>query len=62
MRDYNSEGIALPSIFAGKIGLNARALGGALLPMRENFAADNEIVNEIIGAVKPTRTSIGLLA
>ena len=31
MRDYNSEGIALPSIFAGKIGLNARALGGGFI-------------------------------
>lgn len=38
---YNWEGVARPSVLAGTIGSDARAIGGALLPLYANFAPDN---------------------
>lgn len=41
MDRYNWEGIARPTALAGTIGSDARALGGALLPLYANFAPDH---------------------
>ncbi len=40
---YSWEGVALPSLLAGTIGSDARALGGALLPLYANFAPDRDL-------------------
>jgi predicted NBD/HSP70 family sugar kinase len=40
---YSWEGIARPQLSAGTIGSDARALGGALLPLYANFAPDREL-------------------
>jgi predicted NBD/HSP70 family sugar kinase len=41
--DYNWEGLWQPKLHAGTIGSDARALGGALLPLHANFGPDREI-------------------
>ncbi|MEN9658523.1 MAG: hypothetical protein RL571_1988 [Pseudomonadota bacterium] len=43
MQDFNWEGIVAPQVFAGSIGSDARALGGALLPLYANFAPDRDL-------------------
>jgi predicted NBD/HSP70 family sugar kinase len=40
---YNWEGVARPALLAGTIGSDARALGGALLPLYANFAPDRDL-------------------
>ncbi|MEN9627429.1 MAG: hypothetical protein RJA10_656 [Pseudomonadota bacterium] len=40
---YNWEGVAQPALLAGTIGSDARALGGALLPLYAHFAPDREL-------------------
>jgi predicted NBD/HSP70 family sugar kinase len=40
---YSWEGVARPSVFEGTIGSDARAMGGALLPLYANFAPDREL-------------------
>jgi predicted NBD/HSP70 family sugar kinase len=40
---YNWEGVAQPMLMAGTIGSDARALGGALLPLYANFAPDRDL-------------------
>lgn len=40
---YNWEGVARPGVFEGTIGSDARAMGGALLPLYANFAPDREL-------------------
>jgi predicted NBD/HSP70 family sugar kinase len=40
---YNWEGVQRPPLHAGTIGSDARALGGALLPLYANFAPDPEL-------------------
>jgi hypothetical protein len=40
---YNWEGVARPQLMAGTIGSDARALGGALLPLYANFAPDRDL-------------------
>jgi predicted NBD/HSP70 family sugar kinase len=40
---YNWEGLWMPTLHAGTIGADARALGGALLPLHANFAPDSDI-------------------
>jgi predicted NBD/HSP70 family sugar kinase len=40
---YNWEGVARPTLRAGTIGSDARALGGALLPLYANFAPDRDL-------------------
>jgi len=40
---YNWEGVARPAVLEGTIGSDARAMGGALLPLYENFAPDREL-------------------
>ena len=41
--DYNWEGLWRASLLAGSIGSDARALGGALLPLHANFAPDRDL-------------------
>ena len=40
---YDWEGVARPSLVTGSIGSDARALGGALLPLYANFAPDRDL-------------------
>ena len=40
---YSWEGVARPALLAGTIGSDARAIGGALLPMYANFAPDRDL-------------------
>jgi predicted NBD/HSP70 family sugar kinase len=43
MERYDWEGIVRPTAHAGTIGPDARALGGALLPLYANFAPDHDL-------------------
>lgn len=43
MNGYNWEGVTRPVLRAGTIGSDARALGGALLPLYANFAPDRDL-------------------
>jgi predicted NBD/HSP70 family sugar kinase len=43
LKRYNWEGLWAPTLHAGGIGADARALGGALLPLHANFAPDSDI-------------------
>jgi len=40
---YNPEGLWPATVIAGSIGSDARALGGALLPLHANFAPDRDL-------------------
>lgn len=40
---YSWEGITRPAVLAGTIGSDARAIGGALLPLYANFAPDRDL-------------------
>ena len=40
---YNAEGLWPATVLAGSIGSDARALGGALLPLHANFAPDRDL-------------------
>ena len=40
---YDWEGVQRPTLWPGTIGPDARALGGALLPLYANFAPDREL-------------------
>ena len=41
--DYNWEGVTRPEVLGGTIGSDARAIGGALLPLYANFAPDHDL-------------------
>jgi len=43
LADYNWEGLWPATLLAGSIGPDARALGGALLPLNANFAPDRDL-------------------
>lgn len=43
LAEYNWEGIFEPQVMGGMIGSDARALGGALMPLYANFAPDREL-------------------
>jgi predicted NBD/HSP70 family sugar kinase len=43
LKRYSWEGVARPQLVAGSIGSDARALGGALLPLYANFTPDREL-------------------
>ncbi len=43
MQEYNWEGSQQPPLFEGTIGADARAIGGALLPLYSNFAPDRDL-------------------
>jgi predicted NBD/HSP70 family sugar kinase len=40
---YDWQGVARPAVLAGTIGSDARAVGGALLPLYANFAPDQDL-------------------
>ena len=40
---YSWEGVVRPQLLGGTIGSDARALGGALLPLYANFAPDRDL-------------------
>ena len=40
---HNWEGVARPAVLPGTIGSDARAIGGALLPLYANFAPDRDL-------------------
>ena len=44
---YSWEGVTRPALLAGTIGSDARALGGALLPLHANFSPDRELFLKI---------------
>ena len=44
---YSWEGVARPALLAGTIGSDARAIGGALLPLYANFAPDRDLFLKI---------------
>ena len=44
---YSWEGVATPRLQAGTIGSDARAVGGALLPLYANFAPDRDLFLKI---------------
>jgi hypothetical protein len=44
---YDWEGVTRPALLPGTIGADARALGGALLPLHANFAPDRELFLKI---------------
>jgi predicted NBD/HSP70 family sugar kinase len=43
MKRYNWEGLWQPAMHMGTLGSDARAVGGALLPLHLNFAPDSEV-------------------
>lgn len=43
MDRYSWEGVARPQVLPGTIGSDARAIGGAMLPLYANFAPDREL-------------------
>lgn len=43
MDRYSWEGVFRPAILAGTIGSDARAIGGAMLPLYEHFAPDSDL-------------------
>ncbi len=47
MAEHNWEGLYAPQVMAGTIGSDARALGGALMPLYANFAPDRELFLKI---------------
>jgi hypothetical protein len=40
---FSWEGIARPAVLAGSIGADARAMGGAILPLYRHFAPSREL-------------------
>ena len=40
---YSWEGVTRPALLAGTIGSDARAIGGALLPLYAHFAPDRDL-------------------
>ena len=44
---YSWEGVNRPSLLPGTIGSDARALGGALLPLHVNFSPDRDLFLKI---------------
>lgn len=52
---YSWEGVARPQVLAGTIGSDARAIGGALLPLYANFAPDRDLflkIDKLNGGVR----------
>ena len=41
--NFSWEGVARPALLAGTVGYDARAIGGALLPLYANFAPDRDL-------------------
>jgi predicted NBD/HSP70 family sugar kinase len=49
---YSWEGVARPQVLAGTIGSDARAIGGALLPLYANYAPDRDLFLKIDRAAR----------
>jgi predicted NBD/HSP70 family sugar kinase len=49
LKGYNWEGLWSANVIAGEVGPDARALGGALLPLHANFAPDRELFLKVGG-------------
>ncbi len=49
MERCNWEGVSRPALLGGTVGADARALGGALLPLYANFAPDRELFLKVAG-------------
>ena len=47
MHSYSWEGVTRPALLPGTIGSDARALGGALLPLHANFSPDRDLFLKI---------------
>lgn len=47
MDSYSWEGVTRPALLPGTIGSDARALGGALLPLHANFSPDRDLFLKI---------------
>jgi predicted NBD/HSP70 family sugar kinase len=47
---YNWEGVLRPELMPGTIGPDARAIGGALLPLYANFAPDRDLFLKVVEA------------
>jgi predicted NBD/HSP70 family sugar kinase len=47
---YSWEGVTRPALLPGTIGSDARALGGALLPLHANFSPDRDLFLKIAAA------------
>ena len=47
---YSWEGVTRPALLPGTIGADARALGGALLPLHANFSPDRDLFLKIAAA------------
>ena len=45
---YSWEGVARPALLPGTIGSDARAIGGALLPLYANFAPDRDLFLKVM--------------
>jgi predicted NBD/HSP70 family sugar kinase len=43
LQHYNWEGLWQANVIAGEVGPDARALGGALMPLHANFAPDQDL-------------------
>jgi hypothetical protein len=43
LSQYNWEGLWPARLIAGEVGPDARALGGALMPLHANFAPDQDL-------------------
>ena len=50
MDHYSWEGVTRPALLAGTIGPDARALGGALLPLHASYAPDRDLFLKIAAA------------
>ncbi len=49
LQDYNWEGLWPANVIAGTVGPDARALGGALMPLHANFAPDQDLFLKVGG-------------
>ena len=55
MDRFSWEGVTRPALLAGTIGADARAIGGALLPLYANFAPDRDLFLKLDAAVPTAR-------
>ncbi len=55
LQRYNWEGASRPLVLSGTIGSDARAIGGALLPLHANFAPDRDLFLKIDKLDRETR-------
>jgi len=49
LKNYNWEGLWVANVIAGNVGPDARALGGALMPLHANFAPDQDLFLKVGG-------------